>query len=319
MKKRTARRLLVRWIGLPFIFLFLMMNVVAYFHAYKFTHFESANTSKTERPEDLSLTEKIRTLIFGINHPKPRHRSLPNTKYRTVVLESHESIECWEIYRLNAKGTVIIFHGYSSEKSSMLDKAEAFLDMGYSVLLVDFMGCGGSGGNQTTIGYKEAEDVKACVNYLVSREENNIILFGTSMGAVAIMKALSDHELPVSSIILECPFGTMLETVQSRFRNIGLPSFPMAHLLMFWGGIQNGFNAFAHNPTDYARNIEVPTLLLYGAQDIKVSREEIDNIRSNLPGESYLKVYPEAGHENFLIKYQEDWLTDVEDFLQPSF
>lgn len=29
----------------------------------------------------------------------------------------------------------------------------------------------------------------------------------------------------------------------------------MANLLVFWGGVQNDFNAFKHNPTDYAKNI----------------------------------------------------------------
>ena len=40
-----------------------------------------------------------------------------------------------------------------------------------------------------------------------------------------------------------------------RFHSMKIPSFPMAVLLDFWGGVQNGFWAFGHNPTAYARSV----------------------------------------------------------------
>lgn len=47
------------------------------------------------------------------------------------------------------------------------------------------------------------------------------------MGAVAIMKAIQDDKLACDGIILEAPFGTMYETVASRFKNMGLPTWPI--------------------------------------------------------------------------------------------
>lgn len=193
----------------------------------------------------------------------------------------------------------------------MLDKAEIFYDLGYNTLLVDFMGSGGSEGNQTTIGYFEAEQVKTAFEFLTLRGEKNIVLFGTSLGAVAIMKAQHDYQLTTKGIILECPFGTMLETVQARFASMKVPSFPMANLLVLWGGVQNGFNAFRHNPVDYAKSISTPTLLLYGEKDERVSKNEIDRIFSNLQGVKTLKTYPLAGHENYLTKYAVEWKEDI--------
>lgn len=313
MSRRTTK--LKRRLIYGLLIVFVLANVIAYFHAYKFTHFMLDSQTKTEKPEDLSFGQKIKTLIFGINNPKPHNKQFPKTDYETVYLTSNTQIECWDLKADSSKGTVVVFHGFSGEKSSMLDKADVFLELDYNVLLVDFMGCGGSEGNQSTIGYKEANDVKASVEYLSSKNEQNIILFGTSMGSVAIMKAVNDYELPISRIIIECPFGTMLQTVKSRFSDMGVPSFPMAHLLMFWGGFQNGFNAYKHNPTDYAKNIDYPTLLLYGEKDIKVSRQEIDDIFLNIKGEKYLKTYPEAGHENYLIKHEIEWRQDIYEFL----
>jgi alpha-beta hydrolase superfamily lysophospholipase len=222
---------------------------------------------------------------------------------------------CWSIKSENVKGTIILFHGFGGDKSSMLDKSEVFLGLGYNTFLVDFMGSGGSEGNQTTIGFLEAEQVKTCFDYLREKGEQNIFLFGTSMGSVAIMKAIADFDIKPNGIIIECPFGSMYMTVCARFKIMSAPTFPMAGLLVFWGGLQNGFWAFGHNPTEYAKKINRPTLLLYGAKDEKVSREEIDQIFNNLVGLKKLKIYQDARHENYLTKYKREWTQDVQEFL----
>lgn len=294
---------------------FIFMNIVAIFHSYKFTHFADSNTAKTKDPKKLSTGQKIKTLVLGVSNPRPENKSYPQNIYETVKLNSNKNIECWFIKVIHSKGTVILFHGFSGSKSTMLDKSGEFNKMGYNTLLVDFMGSGGSEGNQTTIGYLEAEQVKTSFDYIRDKKEQNIILFGTSMGAVAIMKSISKYQLKPKGIIIECPFGSMYETVCARFKTMNAPTFPMAGLLVFWGGLQNGFWAFGHNPTKYARNINCPTLLLYGAKDDKVSREEIDHIFKNLSGEKKLKIYEEAGHENYLIKYKSDWTEDINSFL----
>jgi uncharacterized protein len=294
---------------------FVMMNAVAIFHSYKFTHFVDSNLEKTKDPKRLSTGQKLKTLIFGVSNPRPENRSLPTREYETIKLKSNREIECWSIKTENAKGTVILFHGFGGDKSSMLDKSEIFHGLGYNTLLVDFMGSGGSEGNQTTIGYLEAEQVKTSFDYLTEKGEQNLYIFGTSMGSVATMKAISDFGIKPKGIIIECPFGTMYETVCARFKTMKAPTFPMASLLVFWGGIQNSFWAFGHNPSEYAKKISCPTLLLYGAKDEKVSRDEIDHIYNNLVGKKKLKIYQEAGHENYLTKYKNEWTQDVQCFL----
>ncbi len=297
------------------------MNVVASFHAYKITHFTEHKAGKTKSPEKLSSIDKIKTLLFGVNNPRPENDNKPNWNFNTIYLESYKKIECWHIeFENSAKtdsvyGTVIVFHGYGGDKSAMLDKYQEFFNLRYNTLLVDFMGSGGSEGNQTTLGYKEAEDVKTAYDYIVKKGEKKIYLFGTSMGSVAIMKAINEYNLKPTGIIIECPFGSMYQTVSARFKNMNVPSFPLAGLLVFWGGIENGFWAFGHNPVDYAKKINCPTLLLYGEQDKNVSRQEIDEIYSNLKGNKSLKTYKLAGHENYLVKYKDNWIKDITDFL----
>ena len=292
------------------------MNVVAYFHAYKFTHFTYNNVVKTKDAKKLSTIDKMKTLFFGIDNPRPVNKGTPTQKFETIKLQSNKTIECWSIKTDSAKGTVILFHGYSGQKSSLLDKSDEFIKLGYNTLLVDFMGSGGSEGNQTTMGFKEAEEVKTTFDYLARNGEKKIYLFGTSLGAVAILKAISDYQLNPRGIIIECPFGSMYETICARFQLMKIPSFPMAGLLGFWGGVQNGFWAFEHNSTEYAKSVKCPTLLLYGEQDQKVNRREIDKIYSNLNCKKELKTYPLAAHENYLTSYKQQWIQDVKSFMR---
>jgi alpha-beta hydrolase superfamily lysophospholipase len=135
------------------------------------------------------------------------------------------------------------------------------------------------------------------------------------MGAVAILKAIHDYKIEPAGIIIECPFGSLYETVSARFDNLGVPSFPMAGLLTFWGGAQNGFWAFGFKPTTYAKAVACPALVLYGEKDDKVSRNEIDRIYANLTGRKQLKTYPLAAHENYLNSYRNEWVQDVSSFL----
>ncbi|MEJ7610880.1 MAG: alpha/beta hydrolase [Ferruginibacter sp.] len=291
------------------------MNVVAFFHGYKFTHFTDRNVPKTNA-KDLSALKKLQIIFFGIDNPRPVNTGFPSQPFQTIKLQSNKIIECWYIKAAQAKETVILFHGYAGQKSSMLDKSDEFHRLGYNTLLVDFMGSGGSEGNQTTIGYKEAEEVKTCFEFLSKQGEQKIYLFGTSLGAVAIMKAINDYGLQPKGIIIECPFGTMYQTTCARFKIMKVPTFPMAGLLVFWGGVQNNFPAFEHQPVEYAKSITCPALLLYGEMDDRVSRKEIDKIYNNLAGPKTLKTYPLSGHENYLLKYKKQWLTDTQTFLE---
>ena len=289
--------------------------MMAFFHAYKFTHFAAGGAAQTQEPGKLSPGQKIGALVFGISNPRPTNEKLPAQPFETIRIFSNKEIECWSIKTSPARGTVILFHGYMGHKSVLLEKAGELLKLGYNTLLVDFMGSGGSAGNQTTIGFLEAAEVKSCVDYLKAGGEENIYLFGTSMGAVAIMKAIDDYRISPRGIILECPFGSMYETVENRFQSMHIPAFPMAGLLIFWGGIQNGFWAFGHNPAEYAKRISCPVVLMYGSKDDKVARKEIDAIFANLQGKKSLKIYAGAGHSNYFDQYQQAWIHDVGDFL----
>lgn len=304
---------LIRITVLIFIITFVAMNVIAAFHAYKFTHLSKEKVVRTKNPDELTFLEKLNTLFFGINNPKPINEVKPSQDYETVFIEGNE---CWWLKQESSLGTILIFHGYTGVKSQELEKAEYFIKMGYDVFLVDFLGSGGSEGYQTTIGFYEADQVKACYEFIENESELPVYLYGSSMGAVAIMKAIDKYQITPTSILIECPFGSMRETVKSRFKMMGVPSSPMGDLLLFWGGLMNNFWAYGHNPVEYAKSITVPTLLMYGRNDQKVSLAETETIYDNLKGEKKLKIFEKSGHETFLLEDKEEWVNTVSLFLR---
>lgn len=310
------RNKLINKLLLLLVVLFVLGNIAVYNHAYRFTHFVDPNESKTKEPEALGFFEKARVAFTGITVPKPFNDQRPTSPFTTHHIQSDELLEAWHIEVAESKGLVLMFHGYAGSKSRLLPYSGEFNKLGYSTLLVDFRGSGGSSGNETTIGFKEAKDVTKALDYCQAHiHEENLILFGPSMGAVSILKAIDEYKIKPNKIIIECPFGSMLTTTKTRFKAMGVPAFPFAELLLAYGGLQTGFNAFKHEPTEYAKGVNIPTLLLYGAKDARVTRQETDDIFSNLRGEKELVIFERSEHEIYLNDEAEKWIEVVGKFL----
>lgn len=107
----------------------------------------------------------------------------------------------------------------------------------------------------------------------------------------------------------------MYQTAVNRFKQMHAPYITMAGLLVFWGGVMNGFWAFSHTPTIYAQSITVPTLLMYGEEDKNVTRQEIDTIYHNLAGDKSLVTFAKAGHNDYLLLAKSAWINATNGFL----
>jgi uncharacterized protein len=285
---------------------FLAINIVAYLGAYVLTHFSS--------PGKLSL---------GL--PRPTSSKLPidiGLKYITqrIPISQTQWLETWfiPVQDSASKGTVILFSGNKSCKASqLLPPAQVFHDLGYDTLLVDFRGVGGSSGNTNTIGIQEAEDVILSMSYAQkSNRKHPLILYGVSMGSAAILKAVAHGKIYPDAIILEVPFAKLTNAVGSRVRAAHLPTFPLTELIIFWGGVQHGFNGFAHNPVQYASQVQCPTLILQGKLDKWTTATEIDRIYENLRGSKQLSIFPTAGHDLLVTIDRERWKQSIDRFLR---
>ncbi|MFD2786612.1 alpha/beta hydrolase [Hymenobacter rubripertinctus] len=292
----------------------MLLNVVAFFHAWRFTHFVAENGQRADSPERLTLPQKLWLLATGVRTPKSRNHTLPTFPYATVQLPGPNGrLASWYGAVPRARGTVALFHGYTSSKSHLLTEAGYFRRLGYNVLLTDFAGNGGSAGYQCTVGHHEAADVAAVTRWLQKRP-GPVVIYANSMGAVATLRAESELGVRPTANVLECPYGSMLATAQSRFRSMHVPAFPLANLLVFWGGVANHFQAFDLDATAYAARTPTPTLLLWGTADSRVTRAETDAIFAALAGPKQRQDFPGSGHEPYWWKHEALWQRTVAGF-----
>ncbi len=304
--------------------LVVLVNVLAYRHAYAMTHFVAAQPPAGDDMKwtySNSLSDRAALLINGVTIYRPRNEYDPSSIGLTFT--THEvpgdlgKLEAWYVPHEESRGVVLMFHGYMACKGASLAEADAFHDMGYACFLVDFPGSGGSDGNVTTLGYREADDVAKCVGYVQDHWPGQpVVLFGQSMGSVAVLRALAVHQLHPAAVVLECPFDRMMSAVESRCTRRGLPAFPTAQLLVFWGGVQNGFDGFGHNPVDYASQVTSPVLLLHGSADKGISAVQIQSIYDNLKGEKKLHHFEGLGHEAYEPRSPMEWKAAVGSFLK---
>jgi alpha-beta hydrolase superfamily lysophospholipase len=298
-----------------------LLNAVAYFHAWSMLHFAGAG-ERTKPPEQLGWYAKAKVLLVGIDLPRPRNRDVPAdlassfTTHRFSTAD-HVELEAWWAAHAAERGVVLLFHGYAGTRSALLDEARAFRSLGFSTLLVDLRGHGGSSGDWTSIGYYEAADVAAAVAY-VRRDlarASPLVLYGQSMGAVSIVRAVATGPAVASAVIVEGLYDEMLNAIRNRFRAMGLPPFPLAELLGFWGGVQMGFPAHRHNPSDYAGDVAVPVLMLHGADDPRATREQARRVFDRLGGPKRFVEFPGARHGSLYRVAPERWIEAVEPFL----
>lgn len=300
----------------------LLLNVSAFLHAYAMTHYVQGG-QRTDKPEALSPLEKAKVLLVGVRIPRPVCDASPSDigleheVHRLVAVDGTEC-EGWSIAAHDSKGLCLLFPGYAEAKSGLLDEARVLCESGYDCFLVDFRGCGNSSGSSTAVGYLEAAEVAAAVGYARQNlsADGPLFLYGRSMGSAAVLRAIAELDVDVDGIILESPFDRLLSTVENRFAAMGLPAFPSARLLIFWGGVQRGFWAFSHNPADYAKQVRCPVLLLYGTADPRVTLDQVQSVFNNLGGEKRLMPIAGAGHESLLNAAPQLWEEGMARFLQ---
>ncbi len=283
------------------------------------THFQTRNVT-TGRPETLGFADKVATLFQGVSIARPVSTISPDDgglpyERRTIAGEDGITLGSWYIPG-NDDVLVILFHGYTSEKSSLLAEASAFHELGCSGLLVDFRGMGESSDSVVSIGYLEADDVVSAVRYATrTLPHHKLLLYGQSMGAAAIMRAIAIGQVHPDGIILEGVFDTMLNAVKNRFRLMGVPSFPAAQLLVYWGGREFGFDGFSHDPVTYASSVTCPTLMLHGSADPRALAEQARRVFATIDAPKTFELFEGAAHEPLEEFAPDRWTRVVTTFL----
>jgi len=309
-------RYYLKWILWVLLAQIVLVNISASIYAYKFTHFYNPPPPSVSSQNIFNKTWKLFTgpkFYKNVNEPEP------SFAFETISLKTSEGIpiDIWYSQTDSSNRCVILLHGYSANKSFVENEAIMFKQWGYSVLLFDLRGHGKSGGNTTTFGVRETDELQKAFELAKLKGNSKIILYGVSLGAGISMKAVAENKIHPDAIIADVPFENLHQHFKARARVLGFPSEPFAVLTTLWLGIEKGYNGFQHDIGSYVKKVNCPVLMEWGEKDQLVTRSETESIFNNLASKNKkLVIYPDADHGSFLEKDPMTWEKEIQAFLK---
>jgi pimeloyl-ACP methyl ester carboxylesterase len=135
--------------------------------------------------------------------------------------------EGWFYPGLRGSPTIVVCHGYHSQRSDVLTLVTALQDQQFNVFLFDFTAHGTSPG-VTTLGYREVAELQAAMQGLATRDDvdpKHFGLWGVDMGGYVVLEnAVADPR--VSAFIVDDAYADPRDMVQIEVKRSGLTVLP---------------------------------------------------------------------------------------------
>ena len=208
--------------------------------------------------------------------------------------------------REDAKGTILLFHGYRSCPEGDFGCAVPLMrSLGYQVLLVDQRAHQKSEGRYITFGILERQDALYWARAMAERfgEDHPLYLDGISMGAATVLMAAS-LPLPASvrGIIADSGFTAPKEIIGSVIRRLHLPAKPVLWLINLWCRMLAGVSLGAYSAPEAMGHCGIPVLFVHGKADSLVPWEMTRKNYDACQSEKTLLLVEKADHgESFLV------------------
>jgi len=215
-------------------------------------------------------------------------------KYEGVTFETSDGLKLkgWFLPSDNSDNTIIVMHGYPTNKADVLPFS-MFLLKKFNVFLFDFRSFGESQGSYTTAGYKEVNDLDGAVKYLKNRKDvKNIGALGFSLGgSVAIMNKNND----IKAIVADSAYSNLNNIIESMYRNFYFLKYPFVQLTRVYSKIFFNIDPKDISPENAIKNINKPVLIIHGEKDSQIPVSEA-NILHNANKKTELWIVENADH-----------------------
>lgn len=136
--------------------------------------------------------------------------------------------EGWFFPGLRGAPTVVVCHGYLSQRADVLTLVSALQDQQFNVFVFDFAGHGTTPG-VSTLGYQERAELEAAIDALATRDDvdpKHFAVWGTDMGGYAALEVASTDPR-VTAFIVDDPYSDPREMVQYLVKPSGLTVIPL--------------------------------------------------------------------------------------------
>ncbi|NJM71814.1 MAG: alpha/beta hydrolase [Scytonema sp. RU_4_4] len=254
------------WIGVVVAITYFAVCIFLFLQQTRFIFFPSPIIKTT--PEFLSLGYKDVWLPVSARAGKVEH------------------IHGWWIEANQSNAKVLLYlHGNGINIGANVIHAHRFLQLEFSVLLIDYRGYGRSKGsfpNESQV----YQDAATAWDYLVYQQQippSQIYIYGHSLGgAIAIDLALKNPN--AAGLIVESSFTSIRKVIAHR-NNFWM--FPVDLILT------QRFDSIGKVP-----NLKIPVLFIHGADDVVVPAFMTQDLYAAAPEPKKLVIVPGAGHSN---------------------
>jgi len=203
---------------------------------------------------------------------------------------------------------VLFFHGFSSSKTFKKARLSTpkLLEMGISVLSVDYSGHGESEGAFADVKLTQGVDVVNCaIEYAKSKGYSRICVVGSSWGGVTSTIAVSKRD-DVELLVLMSPATDFAEVWELLIGKDGIAKWKETGITDYVTGLgkkcplKYSFyeDIEKYNTIELAKDIKVKTLVIHGNADkivpIQQSKALVDSMGSN----AMLEELDGCGHGN---------------------
>ncbi len=225
----------------------------------------------------------------------------------------------------NARGTVILMHGYRSTNgySDHSLSYRFYHELGYNVLQTFERAQDESEGKYITFGLNESKDCRDWAWLIYDRYgiNHDIFLGGISMGASTVLMA-AGTELPTSvrGIIADSPFADQEEQIISTIKKtIKLPGKPFLYLARLYFRLFTGLDLSKPTPLSaMTKNLAIPCFFAHGKDDRMVDFENTERLYDACKAQKTVFFSEKAGHGMSFVIDREDYSEKVIAFLNEN-
>jgi hypothetical protein len=175
---------------------------------------------------------------------------------------------------------------------------------GWNALLFDLRHHGESGGDATTFGFKEKEDVRAAVAEARRRSPEPVVLWGVSLGGASVVMAAAEDP-SVAGVVCDSSYRDLPDTVRHHLRRVRswrwwlriVPPWPLSDEALFWIGRRGGFDPAAVDVRAAAARLNGrPALFVANSEDWRMPKEIAFELQKAAGGKAEVLVVPGKSH-----------------------
>lgn len=245
----------------------------------------------------------------------------PDLGFEEITLvNSDEDIYALQIDN-DSDTTMIVLHGYKDDlnQDGRLDQIVNHYSPQYNIVTFDFRAHGKSSGDYITFGYNERKDVLSAIETIKEQDpEQNIIVYGFSMGAATALQTVMEDDSNIDAVIADSPYADFNTFLDDNFTIwTGLPNVPFKPITVFTSELIRGFSV---EELDVYNNLEteVPIYLVHSNDDESILSTNSIKIYDHI--ESYnvnntLVLVDGYEHCKYLNENPDEYFTNLDEFL----